>query len=151
MCHVGRCEVIGVHLVFQLGNRRIDEEGRVGAAGAAPDDVGWSILVERCGFGDDAHRLGGGGEVAAYVVESLGLGSRCSFLDFECWFEMAWVRVRLARTEMYKMASWSFATSLATMVTFAPFSASWRATLRPMPFEPPVMRTVCAELLACNR
>jgi hypothetical protein len=57
----------------------------------------------------------------------------------------------LAQTEMYETASWSLATSLATMITFAPFSASWRATLRPIPFEPPVMRTVCAQLLARSR
>jgi hypothetical protein len=68
-------------LVFYLGDRCIDEERWVRAAGAAPDNIGWSILVECSGFRDDAHRLGGSGEVAADVVESLGLGRSCSFLE----------------------------------------------------------------------
>lgn len=45
-------------------------------------------------------------------------------------------------TEMYSCASFSFSTLRATIITLAPFSASKRPALRPVPVEPPVIRTV---------
>ena len=50
-------------------------------------------------------------------------------------------------TEMDWVASFSFSRSRATIIMLAPFAASWRATLRPIPLEPPVIRTVYMESL----
>ena len=45
-------------------------------------------------------------------------------------------------TDIYSMASLSGPAVRATMITLAPFSASCRPALRPMPLEPPVIRVV---------
>ena len=54
MCHIGRTEVVRIHLFSKLGNWGVDEQGRVRAASTAPDDVGWSVAVERSGFRYDS-------------------------------------------------------------------------------------------------
>ena len=85
MSHVCRAEIIQVHLIPKLGDGSIDEEGWVAAAGAAPHNIGWHVVIEGRGFGYDAFTFGRGGEVGAYVVEFLLLRSQCTFL--ETWYQ----------------------------------------------------------------
>ena len=53
MGHVDGGEVVRVHLLLESGYGRVDEEGWLSAAGAAPDEVGRVFIVESRGFGDD--------------------------------------------------------------------------------------------------
>lgn len=53
---------------------------------------------------------------------------------------------------MTELLAWTSATASSSLVTlratrmrFAPFAASWRAALRPMPSDAPVRRTVCSQ------
>lgn len=71
MSHVCGGEVILVHLLLQLFDRRVNEECGMAAAGAAPDDVWWRAVVPGCGFCDDAGGFGSEGEVGADIVEAL--------------------------------------------------------------------------------
>lgn len=80
MGHVGGGEIIGVHLVLELGHGGVDEEGWVGVTGAAPNYVRRGA-VEGGSFRDDADGLGGRSEVGANVVEFLGLGTQGAFLN----------------------------------------------------------------------
>ena len=145
MRHVCGGEVVAVHHVAELRDGRVDENGWVGAAGATPDDVGWETGVQGRRFGDDALGLGGRGQVAGDVVYELFLGEG-SFLDMVSHASFVLIRDLginwLGRTEMDWVASFSFSRSRATIIMLAPFAASWRATLRPIPLEPPVIRTV---------
>lgn len=75
MRHVGCCEIIGVHLVAELGDGGVDEECWIGAAGAAPDDIWRGAIVLGRGFDYDSFAIGWGGQVCADVVELLSLGS----------------------------------------------------------------------------
>ena len=54
------------------GDGSIDEEGRGGRAGAAPDYVWGAVIVPSNGFGEDPGGFDGGGEVCGDVVEPLG-------------------------------------------------------------------------------
>ena len=64
-------EIVGVHLLRERVDGRVNEERRVSSAGAAPDDVQWRIVVQRCCFGNNAGAFGRGGEVCAEGVEAL--------------------------------------------------------------------------------
>ena len=79
MRYVQSGKVVGVDSVLELRDGRVDEEGWVRRAGAAPDYVWRSTLVERSSFRDYAGAFRGRGEVGAYVVEAL-LGGRGSAL-----------------------------------------------------------------------
>ena len=71
MCDVGGGEVVAVHLLLQALDGGVDEEGRVGRAGTAPDDVWRGVVVPFGGFGEETGGFGGVGEVGADVVEAL--------------------------------------------------------------------------------
>ena len=77
---VGGGEIVGVHLVFELLDGGVDEEGWVRGAGAAPDDVWGSVVVEGCCFGEYAGTFGGGDEVGGDVVEALSVWGRGALL-----------------------------------------------------------------------
>lgn len=145
MRHICGGEVVAVHHVPELVDGRVDENGWVGAARATPDDVRWETVVEGRGFGDNALGLGGRGQVAGDIVEGLFLGEG-ALLDMVSHASFVSIRYlgvsQLGRTEMDWVASFNFSRSRATIIMLAPFSASWRATLRPIPLEPPVIRTV---------
>ena len=146
--HVCSGEVIAVHHVAELGDGGINENGWVGAAGATPNDVRWETVVDGRGFGDNSLGLGGDGQVAGDVVEGLFLGEG-TLLDMVSHASFVPIRdlgvSQSGRTEMDWVASLSFSRSRATMIMLAPFAASWRATLRPIPLEPPVIKTVYME------
>ena len=59
-------------MLAEEGGCNIDEEGGVGAAGEAPDDVGSGAIVPTGHFVDDADCFIGLGYVGAEVVEALG-------------------------------------------------------------------------------
>lgn len=80
MRHVHAREVVAVHHGLELRQRRVDEQRRVRAAGAAPDDVRRAPVVPLHGLGDDARALGRGCHVRADVVEALDIGRSSSFL-----------------------------------------------------------------------
>ncbi len=52
--HVGLGPVVYVHLLSELGGRRVEEEGWVGGAGDAPDYFGSHTIVPAGYFVDDA-------------------------------------------------------------------------------------------------
>ena len=54
MSHVSRREVIRIHLLREYGDGRVDEEGGVAGAGAAPDDIRWIGGVPRRSFCEDS-------------------------------------------------------------------------------------------------
>lgn len=72
MGHVDGGEVVAVHHGLELVDGRVDEEGWVGAAGAAPYDVGRGVVVQDYRLVDDAGAFCGGGYVGDDGVESLG-------------------------------------------------------------------------------
>ena len=80
--HVGGGKVVGVHLVLEFRCGGVDEEGWVGATGAAPDDVGRRAIVEGCGLGNDGGGLGRVDEVGGDRMEALSLGVGGTLLEW---------------------------------------------------------------------
>ena len=65
-------QVVGGHLLGEGVDGGVDEEGRHGGAGAAPDDVGRGAAVPRRGAVEHAGAFGGDGQVRGDVAEALG-------------------------------------------------------------------------------
>ena len=78
--HIHRGEVVAVHHVLELLERRVDEQRRVATAGAAPNDVRRRATVPGCRFGNDTYGFRGDDQVGADVVEALGLWGTCALL-----------------------------------------------------------------------
>ena len=52
--HVRAGEVVAVHHLLELFERRVDEQWRVSTAGAAPHDIRWRAAIPACRFGNHA-------------------------------------------------------------------------------------------------
>lgn len=72
MGNVGGGQVVGFELRLELRSGGVDEEAGVGGTGAAPDYIGWGIIIPSRDFGEDASGFSGGGEVCRDEVETLG-------------------------------------------------------------------------------
>lgn len=81
MRDIGGCEVIGIHLVSKFGYGGVDEEGRVGTAGTAPNYIQGVVTIVGSGLDYDSLTIRWEGEVGADVVEFLPLGSHCACLE----------------------------------------------------------------------
>lgn len=80
MRHVHAGEVVAVHHGLELRGRCVDEQRRVRAAAAAPDDVGRGAVAEGGGLGDHAGALLCRRHVGADVVEALDVRFYSAFL-----------------------------------------------------------------------
>ena len=70
--HVDGGKVVAVHHGLEFVEGGVDEEGGMGAAGAAPYDGRRGVVVPGCGLLNYARAFIGGGDVGDNGVEALG-------------------------------------------------------------------------------
>ncbi len=141
MSNVHAGHVVGIHLVTKDFDRDFNEEAWTTWPCTIPDDVRRLAVVPRCGFREYSLPFGGILEVGANVVKFL---RRSDSSLLQSWSEqISHTHGHSPRTEMYSTVSLSFSMPLATIRTLAPLEASNRATLRPMPCDPPVRTIAC--------
>lgn len=78
---IERGEVVGFEVRLMGGDGSIDEEGRVGRAGATPHNIWRAVVVPRCGFRQDAGGFGREGKVGGDEVKSLRFLDCASLCD----------------------------------------------------------------------
>lgn len=148
MCHIGAWPKIHIHLTAHCRSWALQEEARMGSACYTPNDIWVATIVPSCGGFNYIRCSIWGWDIGTDVVEALG-SVCCAGLS------RGYVRDRLdCAVEGIELAliSCSAVSNLetlrATIMIFAPFTASCFATLIPIPSDAPVRRIVyCCQQL----
>lgn len=141
--HVGRAVKVDVHLAAHRRHVRVEKELGYRDARDAPDNVRSAAAVPGRGVGDDGVGIGLYGDVGCDVVESLGRWVLGGGLGRDGWLAVVAAHESSGRRTLTAlMASSSLAALRETRIRFAPLAESCVATERPMPSDPPVIRTV---------